>query len=43
MNRRGFLRSSAVFGVGAAALAASLKPLLELKDFSSMEKFLQKY
>ena len=43
MDRRGFLRSSAVFGLGAAALAASLKPLLQLKDFTSMENFLQKY
>ena len=43
MSRRGFLRSSAVFGAGAAAFAASLKPLLELEDFTSMEKFLQKY
>jgi len=43
MNRRGFLRSSAMFGLGAAALAASLKPLLELKDLASMEEFLQKY
>ena len=43
MNRRGFLRSSAVFAVGAAALAASLKPLLQLKDFTSADKFLQKY
>ncbi|MEI6675660.1 MAG: 4Fe-4S dicluster domain-containing protein [Verrucomicrobiota bacterium] len=43
VNRRGFLRASAVFGTGAAALVASLKPLLELKDFTSMEQFLQKY
>ena len=43
MNRRGFLRSSAVAGAGLAALAASLKPLLQLKDFTTMEKFLQKY
>jgi molybdopterin-containing oxidoreductase family iron-sulfur binding subunit len=43
MNRRSFLRSSAVAGAGLAALAASLKPLLQLKDFTSMEKFLQKY
>ena len=43
VSRRGFLRASAVFGAGAAALAASLKPLLELKDFTSMEQFLQKY
>jgi len=43
LNRRSFLRSSAVVGTGLAALAASLKPLLELKDFTTMEKFLQKY
>jgi molybdopterin-containing oxidoreductase family iron-sulfur binding subunit len=43
MDRRSFLRNSAVVTSGLAALAASLSPLLELKDFSSMEQFLQKY
>ena len=43
MNRRSFLRNSAVVTSGLAALAASLSPLMELKDFSSMEQFLQKY
>jgi len=43
LSRRSFLRSSALFGAGAVALAASLKPLLSLKDGPSMEQFLQKY
>src|ERR1044071_6434859 len=43
MNRRSFLRTGAVVTSGLAALAASLSPLLELKDFSSTEQFLQKY
>ena len=41
-NRRSFLRTSAVLGAGMAAFAASLKPLMQLKDFTSMEEFLQK-
>jgi len=43
MNRRNFLRTSAVVTAGLAALAASLKPLLEMNDFPTMERFLQKY
>lgn len=43
MNRRSFLRSSAVFSTGLAAIAAGLAPLRNLKDFSSTEQFVQKY
>ena len=43
LNRRSFLRNSAVLASGLAALAASLAPLRELKDSTSMEQFLQKY
>src|SRR5208283_1619048 len=43
MDRRSFLRASAVLTTGLAALAASLKPLLEMNDFPTMERFLQKY
>ena len=43
MNRRSFLRTSAVLTSGLAALAASLSPLRELKDFTSVEQFVQKY
>ncbi|MFO1514601.1 MAG: hypothetical protein U1F83_17105 [Verrucomicrobiota bacterium] len=43
MNRRSFLRTSAVLTTGLAALAASLKPLMEMKDFPSAERFMQKY
>src|SRR5436190_20726671 len=43
LNRRSFLRTSAVLTSGLAALAASLKPLLEIEDFPTMERFLQKY
>ena len=43
MGRRSFLRTSAVLTTGLAALAASLKPLLEMNDFPTMERFLQKY
>jgi Fe-S-cluster-containing dehydrogenase component len=42
-NRRSFLRTSAVMASGLAALAASLAPLRELKDYTSVEQFLQKY
>ena len=42
MSRRSFLRGAAAFG-GLTALAASLSPLMDLKDFSSTEEFLQKY
>ena len=43
LSRRNFLRNSAVFASGLAALAASLAPLRELEDFPSMDQFLQKY
>ena len=43
MNRRSFLRASAVLTTGLAALAASLKPLMELEDFPTAERFMQKY
>src|SRR6266403_2723 len=43
MTRRSFLRTSAVLTSGLAALAASLSPLMEMEDFPSAEKFLQKY
>jgi molybdopterin-containing oxidoreductase family iron-sulfur binding subunit len=43
MSRRSFLRGSAVFASGLAALAASLSPLRELDDLPSVEQFAQKY
>src|SRR4030095_14322498 len=43
MNRRSFLRTSAVVTSGLAALAASLSPLRELEDFPSLDQFMQKY
>jgi molybdopterin-containing oxidoreductase family iron-sulfur binding subunit len=43
MDRRSFLRTSAVLASGMAALAASLAPLRNLRDFPSMERFLQKH
>src|SRR5512135_3338327 len=43
VSRRSFLRNSAVMASGLAALAASLAPLRELKDYTSAEKFFQKY
>jgi len=43
MSRRNFLRTSAVLTSGLAALAASLSPLLEMEDFPTAERFLQKY
>lgn len=43
VNRRSFLRTSAVLASGLAALAASLAPLRELKDYTSAERFFQKY
>ena len=42
-SRRSFLRTSAVLASGIAALAASLAPLRELTDYTSVEKFLQKH
>jgi molybdopterin-containing oxidoreductase family iron-sulfur binding subunit len=43
MDRRNFLRTSAVLATGLAAVAASLRPLLDLKDYTTVERFLQKY
>ncbi len=43
ISRRSFLRSSTVLASGIAALAASLAPLRELKDYTSLEQFMQKY
>src|SRR5215468_10248788 len=43
MSRRSFLRTSAVLSSGLAALAASLSPLMELEDFPTAERFMQKY
>src|SRR5215831_10381436 len=43
LSRRSFLRTSAVLVSGMAALAASLAPLRELTDYTSVEKFLQKH
>jgi molybdopterin-containing oxidoreductase family iron-sulfur binding subunit len=43
MNRRSFLRTSAVLTSGIAALAASLAPLRELTDKASAEQFFQKH
>jgi molybdopterin-containing oxidoreductase family iron-sulfur binding subunit len=43
MNRRTFLKGSAVAASGLAALAASLAPLRHLDDFPTQEQFLQKY
>src|ERR1035441_8025764 len=43
ISRRNFLRTSVVLTTGLAALAASLKPLLDMNDFPTMERFLQKY
>ena len=43
MSRRSFLRTSAVLTTGLAALAASLKPLMEMNDFPTAERFMQKY
>ena len=42
-SRRNFLRTSAVLASGVAALTASLAPLRELTDYTSVEKFLQKH
>ncbi len=43
MSRRSFLRTSAVLTAGLAALASSLRPLLEMEDVPSAERFMQKY
>jgi ferredoxin len=42
MNRRSFLRATTALASGIAAVAA-LAPLRELKDFPSVEEFLQKH
>ena len=45
MSRRSFLRASAALAgvTGLAAIAASLKPLFEMEDFTSAQQFMQKY
>ena len=43
VSRRSFLRTSAVFGAGLAAIAAGLAPLLKMEDLPSLEEFMQKY
>ncbi len=43
MSRRSFLRTSAVFSAGIAALVAGLEPLRNLQDFPTLERFMQKY
>lgn len=43
MDRRSFLRRSALAASGLAALAASLAPLRELDDMPSVDEFLQKH
>ncbi|HYV29899.1 MAG TPA: hypothetical protein VEO53_02135, partial [Candidatus Binatia bacterium] len=43
LDRRSFLRKSAVLASGIAALAASLAPLRELTDFGSVDEFLKKH
>src|SRR3954469_11924000 len=42
-TRRSFLRTSAVLASGIAAIAASLAPLRELSDMTSVDEFLQKH
>ena len=43
MDRRSFLRTSAVFSAGVAAIAAGLAPLRQLGKFTSVDEFVQKY
>jgi Fe-S-cluster-containing dehydrogenase component len=43
VSRRSFLRTSTVLASGIAALAASLAPLRELTDYTSVDQFMQKY
>ena len=43
LDRRSFLRTSAVAIAGVAAMAAALEPLRDLNDYTSMEKFFQKH
>ncbi len=43
MDRRSFLRTTAVASTGIAAIAASLAPLKDLTDLGSVDQFLQKH
>src|ERR1043165_1333338 len=43
MNRRSFLRTSALAISGVAAIAAALEPLRDLNDYTSFQKFFQKH
>src|SRR6185369_1958005 len=43
MNRRSFLRTSALAISGVAAIAAALEPLRDLNDYTSVQKFFQKH
>jgi Fe-S-cluster-containing dehydrogenase component len=43
ISRRSFLRKSTLLASGVAAMAASLAPLRELTDYTSVEQFMQKY
>src|SRR5262245_44514864 len=43
VNRRSFLRTSALFASGIAAVAAALEPLRDLSNYTSLDKFLQKH
>src|SRR5258708_21951885 len=43
MDRRSFLRTSVTLASGIAALAASLAPLRELHNYTSVDQFLRKY
>ena len=43
MNRRNFLRTSALTVSGIAAMAAALEPLRDLDNYTSLDKFLQKH
>lgn len=43
VSLRNFMRNSAVVASGVAALAASLSPLRDLEDLTTMERFMQKY
>ena len=43
MSRRSFLRTTAVLTAGVAAMAAVLPSVRELKDFTSLDEFLQKH
>jgi Fe-S-cluster-containing dehydrogenase component len=43
MSRRTFLRTSSIIAAGVAAMAAVLPALRELKDFTSLDQFLQKH